>query len=147
MSKGLEATKRLKWGYAISQEERINLCECIEKELKQAQEDKEVLNIFKNALAIKHTCVLPKEQDQDDTFSYACRYLFEITQNDIDEKLRKSLREWVLKNAFPKELKALEVIKNSKMIIQEFINGKIEINLVVDKEEYNLITEALNGLL
>lgn len=34
MSKALEATKRLKWGLDITQEERINLCECIEKELK-----------------------------------------------------------------------------------------------------------------
>ena len=34
MSKGFEALKRLKWGLDITQEERINLCECIEKELK-----------------------------------------------------------------------------------------------------------------
>lgn len=83
----------------------------IEKELKQAQEDKEVLNIFRNALTIKHTYVLPKEQKtSDDIFSYSCRYLFEITQYDIDEKVRKSLREWVLKNAFPEELKELNEI-------------------------------------
>ncbi len=40
MSKGLEATKRLKWGYAITHEERINLCECIEKELKEREKYK-----------------------------------------------------------------------------------------------------------
>ena len=34
MSKGLEVLKRLKWGYDITHEERITLCECIEKELK-----------------------------------------------------------------------------------------------------------------
>lgn len=38
MNKGLEATKRLKWGYAITREERINLCECIEKELKRLEQ-------------------------------------------------------------------------------------------------------------
>ena len=109
MNEVLEAVKRLKWGYAITQEEHINLCECIEQELKQAQKDKEMLDIFKNALTVKHTFVLPKEQKSlDDTFSYAFRYLYEITQSNLDEKLRKSLREWVLKNAFPKELKELE---------------------------------------
>ena len=34
MNKGLEELKRLKWGLDITHEERINLCECIEKELK-----------------------------------------------------------------------------------------------------------------
>lgn len=38
MSKGLEALKRLKWGYAITHDERIILCECIEKELKALNE-------------------------------------------------------------------------------------------------------------
>jgi len=113
MNEGLEAIKRLKWGLDITQEERINLCECIEKELKQAQEDKKVLDIFKSALTAKHTYVLPQDQDPSkDTFAYAFRYLYEITQNDLDEKLRKSLREWVLKNAFPEELKEYQEIKS-----------------------------------
>jgi len=125
----------------------------IEKELKQAQEDKKVLNIFKNALAIKHTYVLPKEQDQDDTFSYACRYLFEITQNDIDEKLRKSLREWVLKNAFPKELKAFKVVVKTldiRVSMNEMGQCFLEDNhciYAIPRSTYDLITEALNGLL
>lgn len=46
MSKGLEATKRLKWGYAITHEERINLCECIEKELKALEILKDMFEVF-----------------------------------------------------------------------------------------------------
>lgn len=42
MSKGLEATKRLKWGLDITHEERINLCECIEKELKEHEQYKAI---------------------------------------------------------------------------------------------------------
>ena len=33
MKVSLEAVKRLKWGLDITQEERINLCECIEEQL------------------------------------------------------------------------------------------------------------------
>lgn len=42
MSKGLEATKRLKWGLDITHEERINLCECIEKALKEHEQYKSI---------------------------------------------------------------------------------------------------------
>lgn len=110
MSEGLEALKRITLkDFILNNDSSLNDIKIIEKELKQAQEDREVLNVFKNALTIKHTYVFPEEQkSSDDTFSYACRYLLEITQNDIDEKLRKSLREWVLKNAFPEELKDKE---------------------------------------
>ena len=43
MSKELEAVKRLKWGLDITHEERINLCECIEKELKRLAKIDELL--------------------------------------------------------------------------------------------------------
>jgi len=38
MYKGLEEIKRLKWGLDITREEWINLCEFIEKELKEKEE-------------------------------------------------------------------------------------------------------------
>ena len=41
MSKGLEAIKRIKWELDITLEERINLCEYIEKELKALEIIKE----------------------------------------------------------------------------------------------------------
>ena len=44
MSKELEALKRLKWGLDITQEEHINLCECIEKGLKEHEQHKAIEN-------------------------------------------------------------------------------------------------------
>ena len=46
MNECLEAIKRLKWGLDITQEERINLCECIEKELKEYQEIKSYMQQY-----------------------------------------------------------------------------------------------------
>ena len=49
MYKGLEEIKRLKWGWDITHEERINLCECIEKELKDYEQLKEDYEILKES--------------------------------------------------------------------------------------------------
>lgn len=108
MNEGLEELKRLPKAIKDTFKDSFKI---IENELKQAQKDREVLNVFKNALTIKQTCVLPKEESSDNTFIYACKYLYEITQSNLDEKLRKSLREWVLKNAFQEEIKENEQYK------------------------------------
>lgn len=76
----------------------------IEQALKQAQEDKEMLSVFKNALTIK--------RDDANVVHNECggmiEMIYTIEKNKLNEQLRKSLREWVLENAFPKELKELE---------------------------------------
>lgn len=152
MSKGLEVLEKAKNRDGLPLNENFapiteREIEIIEKELKQAQEDKEVLNIFRNALAIKHTYVLPKEQkSSDDIFSYSCRYLFEITQYDIDEKVRKSLREWVLKNAFPEELKELnEIIAlHDKWLGNEMSDFEFFTLLSETRYKYDLQKEKLN---
>lgn len=153
MNKGLEEIKRLKWGLDITHEERINLCESIEQELKQAQKDKEILDIFKNALTLKHAYVLPEEKDHSkDAFVCAVQYLYEITQNDLDEKLRKSLREWVLKNAFPKELERLNELekvfdslsKENEKVMKE-LSKEIEKNRALEiLRECNLTIDEFN---
>jgi len=87
--------------------------ETIEKELKEKEENEKVLNVFKNALTIEHhdlSMVVPQD-DNEDIVAYAFKTLTTIRQNELDKSLRKALREWVLKNAFPKELKDLEFIK------------------------------------
>lgn len=164
MSKGLEALNKIREGVdtTLWDGNEYDYLDIIEKELKQAEKDKEVLDIFKNALTLKHTCVLPKEQEHsEDVFTYSVMYLYEITQNNLDEKLRKSLREWVLKNAFPKELKALEIIKEKLIDVGRlygcmiaYPNEKtpIHYNEKIDKryktymltqEEYDLLKEVM----
>lgn len=85
----------------------------IEKELKQAEKDREMLNIFKNALTIERIEPKPTSMKIENDGSIVCplvQNIIKIRQTELNDNLRKSLREWVLKNAFPKELKALEII-------------------------------------
>ena len=86
----------------------------IEKELKQAQEDKKVLDIFKSSLTIEH-CPISIEplKDGEDFVGSLVRNITTIRTNELDKNLRETLREWVLKNAFPKELKRLEELEKA----------------------------------
>lgn len=120
--------------------------------LKKMQEDKEMLNIFKNALTIERD--IPPEleiKESEKGCSYVFKEAVKIHENRIEEMLKKSLREWVLKNAFPKELKALDIIKKKRVdvcwIIEmknktlEDYNGTHVYELT--KEEYDLLKEVL----
>ena len=156
MSKGLEALKKIQdelYGHYdfkdISDYSKEQL-EIIEKELKEAEEDKEVLEIFKNALTIEHhEPMLIEHNDSEDVISYTVRTLFTIKQQELDKSLRKALREWVLKNAFPKELKALEIIRNIGILKPyETIGGKCWLETMCDatkitKDNYDLLKEVL----
>ena len=57
--------------------------------------------------------------------------------------------KWVLKNAFPKELKALEIIKSKEMLsVFKDISGKFFIvfnttAVEIPQEEYDLLKEVL----
>ena len=156
MIKGLEEIKRLKWGLDITHEERINLCEYIEKELKQAEKDKEMLDIFESALTIEHDLSTPSftplEKDKPFNVSAIITETIKIKQNELDEKLRKSLREWVLKNAFPKELKRLkELEKAFDTLSKDHEKAMKELSLEIEKNraleilrECNLTIEELN---
>lgn len=59
----------------------------------------------------------------------------DITRNAIDEEFRKSLRQWILENACPKEVRALEIIKERRLDVNELID------LVHHKDKYLLLDE------
>lgn len=115
MSKGLEALIRIEdllnrlYETDVIDDDFTHDANIIEQELKEAEENKAMLDIFKNALTIEHDLSTPSftPLKKDNPFDVNAIIIetIKIRQNDIDEKLRKSLREWVLKNAFPKELK------------------------------------------
>ena len=113
----------------------------IKQTLEQAQEDKEMLDIFKNALTIKH--------DDANVIHNDCggmiEMIYTIEKNKLNEQLRKSLREWVLENAFPKELKALEIIKD-RLIVEDkggYIQVVCEFSIPSKSKNYNLLKEVL----
>ena len=153
MNKGLKAFKELKNNAYVDGyfEEELSI---IEKELKEGEKNKQMLNIFKNALTLekKQDVILPQDASED-IFEYSVRTLIEIKHSELNKELKKELREWVLKNAFLKELKALEIIKE-KIKFEEIkavpfnnyteyyvvINGK---EIVFNQEEYDLLKEVL----
>ena len=165
MSKGLEAKNRLvnKCSEYLTLSIDHQVAEdflTIEKELKQAEENKEMLNVFKNALTIERKPINNIHAFKKDFVGGLASEIIEIKQNELDIKLRSNLREWVLKNAFPKELKALEIIKNkgvnARYLIyiisyqgldyEEYKESFEEYSdLLLTKEEYDLLKEVLNN--
>ena len=138
--------------------------ECVWKELEQelnkAEENEKLLNVFKNALTIEHhECPMIKVEEHDDTkdtIDCIVQQLYTIKQNQMDKSMRKSLRDWVLKNAFPKEMQVLDLIKDNfkisfyhsrhtetgyEMSIED-TDGNIIFNEIT-KEEHDLLEEAL----
>lgn len=147
--------------YYTYKEEDVNT---IEKELKQAEKNEIVLNIFKNALTIEHhdISMVDPHDDSEDIAAYAFKTLTTIRQNELDKGLRQALRELVLKNAFPKELKAFDIIKEKRVNVDNFLRhiekdtdykeyirlcGLYKIMVFSDikltQEEYNLLKEVL----
>ena len=136
MSKGLEALEELKNDLTpmnFSRIEKLDRYKVIEKELKQAEENEKVLNIFKNALTIEHhdLPMVDPHDDSEDIVTFFVRQFFTIKQNELDKELRQALREWVLKNAFPKELKALENISKAYGDYANYKIGEYELIMTI----------------
>ena len=117
----------------------------VEKELEQAQEDKKVLDIFKNSLTIEH-CPISIEplKDGEDFVGSLFRNITTIRTNELDKNLRETLRDWVLKNAFPKEIKALNEILSlyDKWLGNEMSDFEFFTLLSEVKDEYGLSKEV-----
>ena len=164
MSKGLKALEKIdhticmnnlenniKWDIdkydhcaCVNIEDFVECYEIIEKELKQAEENEKLLNIFKNALTIEHHDYPMVELDHnEDSVNYFVKQFYTIKQNELDKSMREALREWVLKNAFPKELKAFDIIRKYFWLedFQDFIafNGRLPKCL---KEECDALKEV-----
>ena len=154
MSKGLRALNRIKEFLKLNTKHWKQDVDYIEEELEQAQKDKEMLNVFKNALTIEHHDYQMVELDHSkDAMSCFVKELTTIKQNELDKSMSKALREWVLKNAFPKELKALEIVKNKRVNVytlkpyftyidyNDLLPNQNERQLT--QEEYDLLKEVL----
>ena len=133
--------------------------EIIEQALTELEETKKINEIFKNAITIKHTGIHCEEKldHTKDTFIYSIQPICEVIQNNIEKELKKQLREWVLKNAFPQELKALEIIKEKVMPLVSLededsickpnqyrvYDNELYQSTALTKEEYDLLKEWL----
>ena len=123
----------------------------IETALIEKEQQDGVFKILKEI--IEFSQMLPHiEPNKDNGFDIMSAVGINI-QRDIENKERELLREWVLKTCFPKELKALKIIKEKGIVVQ-FIketNSVEQYNAVISglllkpltQEEYKLLKEVL----
>ena len=143
----LKAHKELKSRYgkyfSLQDDERAKV---IENALKEKEQQDNVLKVLKEI--IEFATVLPHvEPNEDNGFSIMSGVGINIQRN-IENKERELLRQWVLETCFPKELKALEIMKTKLGIEKEDffyddVLGYMFVGNVVSKEEYDLLKEVL----
>ena len=146
----LQALKELKKRYgknfSLNDDER---CHVIETSLKEKEQQDNVLKVLKEV--IKFATTLPYiEPNKDNGFDIMSGIEINI-QRVIENKERKLLRQWILETCFPKELKALEIIKKKEVNVFIFLhsgdletyNDMVEDNRKLTQEEYDLLKEIL----
>ena len=124
-----------------------DLCDEIETTLKEKEQQDSLLKILKEVIAFAQ--MLPRiEPNKDNGFDMMSAIRINI-QRDIENKERELLRKWVLDTCFPKELKALEIIKNHFNKIGGVKGNPDEENVYIislfnlTQEEYDLLKEVL----
>lgn len=121
----------------------------IEAALKEKEKQDGVLKILKEVISFRK--VLPLIRPNGNNFSNIAATVSINIQRDIENKERELLRKWVLENCFPKELKALEIIKEKEVNVFIFLhsgdletyNDMVEDNRKLTQEEYDLLKEVL----
>ena len=126
MSKELEALERIKEFYPqwrLSNRKDFNL---IETALKEKENQDSVLKTLKEVIEFRKT--LPQiKPNKDNGFDILSSVGLHI-QRDIENRERELLRQWVLETCFPKELKALEIIKEKNIDVGYFREDFIKNN-------------------
>lgn len=90
----------------------------IESALKEKEHQDGVLKTLKEV--IKFEKKLPHiEPNKDNHFDKIVSVVTINIQRDTENKERELLRKWVLQTCFPKELKALDLIKEYRLIIYD----------------------------
>ena len=151
MNKALKALKRIRSCLRTRIDECDEDLDIIETVLKKIEEQDGVIQILKDVISFSKTLpyIKPNKEGGWDIMSAV-----EINiGRDIENKERELLRQWVLKECFPKELKALEIIKEKGIILQfiketyteDQYNAGVFGTLVKEltPEEYGLLKEEL----
>lgn len=94
--------------YLDEREELEDKASFYEAENKRLQS---LVDIFQNAITIiKKPMEIKAFDTNNKALSMLAQTITEIQTNDLDIRLRETLRKWVLENACPKEVKALKEI-------------------------------------
>ena len=154
----LEALDRIKRFYPnwrLTNREGFNL---IETTLKEKEQQDNVIKILKEVVGSAK--MLPYIKTDENGFNIISTIEINL-QRSIENKKREVLRQWVLETCFPKELKALEIIKEKNIQIKTLkswnknYNGKLTYQNYLDiledcdlgdkltEEEFDLVKEIL----
>ena len=153
MNKGLLSVKELREVDGFTRKAMNKRLNVIEKTIK---EQENIIKIFKNALTIGYRPpkVVSIECDDKDMMGYAIETIAEVQQQQVNDKVRKALREWVIKNSIPSELK---IILNKRVDVNDLL-GYVDLKSyneyviacddtkerVLTENEYNLVVEMYN---
>lgn len=123
--------------------------------LKEKEKQDSIYNLLKEI--IRFNVLQPEVKETDNGFSLATKVVLEVRRN-IENQERQQLRNWILNECFPKEMKVLELIREirksisySGQTICMLPNGKtIECDMGYVEEffemienEYDLIKEEI----
>lgn len=141
MSKELEAFARLEQSSKRYKGRKKDL-DTIFTALKEKEKRNNVLKILKEVIAFGRT--LPQiEPNKDNDFNVVQAVVINI-QRDIENRERELLRQWVLETCFPKELKALEIIKKKTELNYLFGNNEYLFFEINNKDKnYEFLKEEL----
>lgn len=125
--------------------------EIIKAALKEKEQQDNVLKVLKEV--IEFAVVLPEvKPTKDDLFSVVSAVSIN-TQRFIENKERELFRQWVLETCFPKELKALEIIKEKRTDVGYLMScnflcdyndcDETPYDKPLTQEEYDLLKEVL----
>lgn len=118
-------------------EEALDSINIIEKALKDKELQDIIINEIKDlfTFGVIDTKVEPKDNGD---INLIPNIVYQITR-EIDNKKKEIIRNFILKQCFPKELKALEIIKEEGFIDLQLLR---KLHLIT-QEKYDLLKEVL----
>ena len=112
----------------IPMKKHAEAVDIIWKALKEKERQDAIINALKETIAYETSYPETRIDEEGNTSVAQAVALRQL--KDLEERKRKMLRDWILRECFPKELKALEIIKEKRVFIEEFLQSD-------DLEEYN----------
>lgn len=141
MSNELEALEKLTNYKCSCMSEKIECKEIIETALKRLEQQDDVLKILKEVVEFK--IALPYIKPCEDNISDIMSGVSINIQRCLENKERELLRQWILETCFPKELKALKIIKEHKLLNYVLKNEKCANMYHLSKEKIDLLKVVL----
>ena len=110
--------------------------------LKEKEKQDFIYNLLKEI--IQFNVLQPEIKETDDGYSFMTKVWLEVRRN-LENQERQQLRDWIIKECFPKEMEALEAVRkafNSSSVYINKLKDSLECGWITQKE-YDLIKEEI----